>query len=176
MLTIPSIKPGFGPWKFKCYGPVPKMIKFLTEEIVKTTLMHEKIKKKDVIIDIIFKKEDEIAIDHKKYLHKDGPTDTISLIIDNESLYEKDVPTMLGMIILCWPVIKDDADFIKQNHIKHLAHIVVHSTLHLLGYDHETEKDRQSMEAKEERILCKLGVNSPYLNHKTKFSLDCDII
>ena len=45
----------------------------------------------------------------------------------------------------------------------HLAHLVVHGTLHLLGYDHETsEADAERMEALERRILAKLGIADPY--------------
>jgi len=175
MLTIPSIKPGFGPWNFKSFGPAPKLVKFLTEEIVKITLVHEKIKKKEIFIEILFKKPGEIAIFHKKFLGIDGPTDTISLCLDNTTTYEPKIPTALGTILLCWPVLKDDAEFINKEPIKHLAHIVVHSTLHLLGYNHENEQDRQSMEAKEVNILAKLGVSSPYLGLKMDKEIETEI-
>jgi probable rRNA maturation factor len=47
-------------------------------------------------------------------------------------------------------------DFIKK-HQQSLAHMVVHGILHLLGYDHETEKDRLKMEAVENSLLEKIG-------------------
>jgi probable rRNA maturation factor len=45
---------------------------------------------------------------------------------------------------------------------QHLAHLVVHGTLHLLGYDHETPAEAEAMEALERRILAGLGVPDPY--------------
>ena len=51
----------------------------------------------------------------------------------------------------------------KKTAADHLAHLVVHGTLHLLGYDHETsEADAERMEALERRILAKLGIADPY--------------
>jgi probable rRNA maturation factor len=51
----------------------------------------------------------------------------------------------------------------KKTPADHLVHLVVHGTLHLLGYDHETsDADADRMEALERRILKKLGVADPY--------------
>jgi probable rRNA maturation factor len=45
----------------------------------------------------------------------------------------------------------------------HVSHLVVHGTLHLLGYDHETsEADAERMEALERRILARMGIADPY--------------
>lgn len=44
----------------------------------------------------------------------------------------------------------------------HVTHLLIHATLHLLGYDHETDKDAALMEALETRILAKLGIEDPY--------------
>ncbi len=161
MLTIPSIPKGFGPWNFKCQGKSPKTIKSIIEEICKVTLVHSKVKKSEVYLDIFLKTESEMAELNQKLMKKEGPCDTISLPIDNETLKNPE-PTLLGTIILCWPVIKADADKMGRNEIAHLAHIVVHSMLHLLGYEHETQEQTQSMEAREIFLLSKLGVPSPY--------------
>ena len=165
MLTIPSIPKGYGPWKFRCVGPGPKNIKFIIEEIVKVTLAYEKIKKKDIFIEIFLNSREKMEVLHKQYLKKDGPTDTISLVMDNKSLKEGG-PTMLGIIQLCWPVIKEDAQHANKDDMRHLAHIVIHSTLHLLGYDHEKEQDARQMESKEILVLARMGVPNPYLEMK----------
>ncbi|MFI5002083.1 MAG: rRNA maturation RNase YbeY, partial [Reyranellales bacterium] len=44
----------------------------------------------------------------------------------------------------------------------HLAHLVVHGTLHLLGYDHADDAEAERMEALERRILARLGIADPY--------------
>lgn len=164
MLTIPALPSGYGPWAFKCHGPGTKLIKGIIEELIKTVLVHEKIKKSEIYIDILLKNKEDIAPLHKKFLGKDGPTDVISVEIDNESIKEKTIPTMLGTLIFCWQVIKEDAQELNRDEFHHLAHIVVHGTLHLLGYDHTTPTQQQSMEAKEILILSKLGVPSPYID------------
>ena len=48
----------------------------------------------------------------------------------------------------------------------HLAHLAVHGFLHLLGYDHESDADAQTMEQLERAILARLGVPDPYLMHE----------
>jgi probable rRNA maturation factor len=48
----------------------------------------------------------------------------------------------------------------------HLTHLVIHGTLHLLGYDHETEAEAETMENIERAILAKLGIADPYLEHR----------
>lgn len=68
----------------------------------------------------------------------------------------------LGDIILCAPVIIQEAQEQKKSVHEHTAHLMVHATLHLLGYDHETEKDAAFMENLETVILKHLGFNNPY--------------
>lgn len=161
MLTIPSIPKGYGPWNFKCQGPGSKLIKNLIEIICELTLVFEKIKNKNIQIDLILKTPEEMAKINKQFMDKDYPTDTISIPIDKIS-ENFDTPILLGTIFFCWPVIKEDAQKLEKDEQAHLAHIIVHSMLHLLGFEHETQKGKQSMEAKEIIILSKLGVPSPY--------------
>jgi len=161
VITIPVIPKGFGPWDFKCMGIGPKTIKSVIEELCKITLVHSKIRKKEVYIDLFLKTTEDMAVLNQKLMKKEGPCDTISLPVDNASLANEE-PTLLGTIFLCWPVIKADAEYLKRHNMAHLAHIVVHSMLHLLGYEHELPEQAQSMEAREVFILSKLGVSSPY--------------
>jgi probable rRNA maturation factor len=67
-----------------------------------------------------------------------------------------------GDIVLCAPVIAKEASEQKKSILEHTAHLTVHSTLHLLGYDHETEQDAAIMENLEIAILRQLGFNNPY--------------
>ena len=161
MLTIPSIPKNYGPWHFKCQGLGPKFIKETIEEICKFTLVYEKIKKPEIYIDLYLKSSQKMALLNKKFLNKIGPCDTISIPIDNKSI-NKPNPTLLGTIFLCLPIIKEDAKHLNRNELAHLAHITIHSMLHLLGYTHENDQDSQSMEAKEKLILGKLGIPYPY--------------
>ena len=67
-----------------------------------------------------------------------------------------------GDIILCLPVIKEEARRQGKTLEAHLAHLTVHGVLHLQGFDHETEDDAELMEGIETEIVSKLGYADPY--------------
>ncbi len=87
---------------------------------------------------------------------KDKPTNVLS--------YPSGEKTFLGDIILARQTVLREAREQKKTVADHLTHLVVHGTLHLLGYDHETsEADAERMEALERRVLAKLGIDDPYV-------------
>ena len=67
-----------------------------------------------------------------------------------------------GDVVLCHPVIKREARAQGKSLAAHYAHLVVHALLHLHGYDHEKKRDAARMEAREIRILRRLGLSDPY--------------
>ena len=69
----------------------------------------------------------------------------------------------MGDIILCAPVVAQEAIMQNKPLIAHYAHLTVHGILHLHGYDHETEAQAGLMEAIETQIVTKLGYANPYL-------------
>jgi len=73
------------------------------------------------------------------------------------------VETELGDLVICLPVACREADEQGKLTIAHLAHLVVHGTLHLLGYDHQQEVDAERMEYLEIRVLGGLGFADPYV-------------
>jgi probable rRNA maturation factor len=64
--------------------------------------------------------------------------------------------------VICAPVISREAREQRKSFDAHWAHIVVHGVLHLLGYDHETDEQAQTMEDRERKILAGLGFRDPY--------------
>jgi rRNA maturation RNase YbeY len=68
----------------------------------------------------------------------------------------------LGDLVICAPVISREAREQRKSFDAHWAHIVVHGVLHLLGYDHETDEQAQTMEDRERKILAGLGFRDPY--------------
>jgi probable rRNA maturation factor len=71
-------------------------------------------------------------------------------------------PRLAGDLVLCAPVIAAEARAQGKSFAAHLAHLVVHGTLHLQGQDHLRRADAERMEARERRILARLGFADPY--------------
>lgn len=71
--------------------------------------------------------------------------------------------SLLGDLVICAPVVAREAAQQGKTEEAHWAHLVVHGTLHLLGFDHETAAEAEGMEALETRILADLGYPDPYL-------------
>jgi probable rRNA maturation factor len=72
------------------------------------------------------------------------------------------IPVLLGDVVLALTTVEREAREQKKPLADHLAHLVVHGVLHLLGFDHENDTDAAIMEAREVEILESLGVPDPY--------------
>jgi probable rRNA maturation factor len=71
-------------------------------------------------------------------------------------------PRIDGDVVLCAPVLRQEARQQKKTLADHCAHLVVHGMLHLQGYDHHTNRAARVMEARESAVLAALGVPDPY--------------
>jgi probable rRNA maturation factor len=70
---------------------------------------------------------------------------------------------LIGDMVLCAPVVAREAVEQGKRARDHWAHLTVHGTLHLLGYDHAVKAEAEAMEALETRILAGLGIANPYV-------------
>ncbi len=96
------------------------------------------------------------------YRHKAGPTNVLSFPYDmSTDLIEDEFP-LLGDIVICAAVVHQEAQEQNKPTTAHWAHMVIHGTLHLLGYDHEIPADADKMESIEITILKELGFPNPY--------------
>jgi len=68
----------------------------------------------------------------------------------------------IGDLIVCAPVVAREAREQGKSVAEHWAHMVVHGTLHLLGFDHERAADARRMEGRERALLARLGIADPY--------------
>src|SRR5947209_20588609 len=92
---------------------------------------------------------------NKRDRNKDRPTNVLS--------YPSGEKSFLGDIVLARQTVWREARAQKKAPPDHVAHLVVHGTLHLLGYDHETsEVEAERMEALERRILARMKIADPY--------------
>lgn len=98
---------------------------------------------------------------------KDKPTNVLSFPSDpiprsvREGAASEADP--LGDLAICAPVVAREAREQGKSAQAHWAHMVVHGVLHLLGYDHENERDALQMESTEIRILEQFGYPNPYV-------------
>ena len=89
------------------------------------------------------------------YRGKDYAANVLTFVYD-------DAEPLAGDIVLCVPVLRQEAKAQGKALGDHCAHLVVHGMLHLQGYDHDTGRAARAMEARETAILGRLGVPDPY--------------
>jgi probable rRNA maturation factor len=108
--------------------------------------------------------EDESRELNATYRGKDSATNVLSFAFDAPA----GVPVaILGDLVICGPVVEREASEQGKPVIAHWAHMVVHGTLHLLGYDHVEEDEALIMESLERDILLGLGFQDPYAETST---------
>jgi len=103
--------------------------------------------------------EEESAQLNKEYRDKEGPTNVLSFPYEP---YPGIASRLLGDIVICAPVVEQEAKASSKPILEHWAHIVIHGVLHLLGYNHELETEAKEMESLELEIMLKLGFSPPY--------------
>jgi probable rRNA maturation factor len=94
-----------------------------------------------------------------RFRSRKGATNVLSFTADVPS--EAGIP-LLGDIVICAPVVAEEARAQGKDPQAHWAHLVIHGLLHLLGFDHQTKAETQRMEAREISLLAGLGYPDPY--------------
>jgi probable rRNA maturation factor len=95
-----------------------------------------------------------------QYRGKDKPTNVLSFPFEVPEGVELN---LLGDLIICIEVMKQEAQEQKKALFDHWAHLVIHGCLHLVGFDHISDSEADEMESIEIAILKKLGIVNPYL-------------
>ncbi|MFT5840585.1 MAG: putative rRNA maturation factor [Flavobacteriales bacterium] len=135
-----------------------------------TLLSFQRLDKKEVTVRVVDKAE--IQELNQQYRGKDKTTNVLSFpfempqhTLPDGIQIDESISDFLGDIVICAQVVTQESK--QQNKLlgHHWAHILIHGTLHLLGYDHIDEKEAKEMEDIEIAILQKLAIDDPYYNH-----------
>jgi len=110
----------------------------------------------------------EVQTLNAAYRQKDKPTNVLSFPMVQDDLLEvldncDDGEVLLGDIILARGVCEREAADKGVATEVHATHLIVHGTLHLLGYDHMVDEEAEAMEDMERAALATLGIDDPYV-------------
>lgn len=119
--------------------------------------LNGRIREADLAIRIVDDREGRALNRH--YRGKDYATNVLSFPAE---LPEGVKLPLLGDLVICAPVVAREAAEQGKPVTAHYAHLTVHGVLHLLGWDHEDEKDAEAMEQLEREVLAGLGLPDPY--------------
>lgn len=132
-------------------------LKKFTSKIIRYVLEHEK--KDSYEISVSFVNDAAIQQLNFKYRENNKPTNVLSFIYNVKPLY--------GDIVLAYGTILDESKKQQKKFQDHLTHLMIHGALHLLGYDHEIEKEAIIMEELEKKILNYFNILNPYDGEET---------
>lgn len=113
-------------------------------------------------VSLLFTDDDAIAEINARWRGKDKPTNVLSFPAPPDMPVPQGEERTLGDIVLAYGIIAREAADQGKTLRAHATHLIVHGTLHLLGYDHETVPEAEDMERLETQILNGLGIPDPY--------------
>ena len=125
--------------------------------------LESRIREADLAVRLVGAREGRAL--NRQYRGKDYATNVLSFPAENTDVK---LPTgykrpLLGDLVLCAPVVAREAREQKKSLLAHYAHLTVHGTLHLLGWDHGDDREAECMEQLEREILAGLGIDDPYI-------------
>jgi len=120
--------------------------------------------KHGIELSVLITDDAEMTKLNHKYRGKVGPTNVLSFCALDEvdTIHGEFGPVPLGDVAVAFETAASEATSAEKSLGHHLTHLIVHGVLHLLGYDHRTDIEAQSMEQLEVEILGRLDVPDPY--------------
>ena len=113
-------------------------------------------------ISLVLADDDFVHILNRDYRGKDKPTNVLSF--ENADKPPQGQPWLAGDIIIAYQTVLKEAKEQDKTFCAHLAHLLIHGTLHLQGYDHLNARQAKKMESLETKIMKNLGYQDPYQN------------
>lgn len=142
------------------------------DEVARRVLMYAGVFERFISVEIVLLLTNDVEMRelNKKFRDRDFTTNVLSF--PNYELYEADLSTlqlkpeeclMLGNIAVSYRKILDESLEQSKSFLEHFTHILIHSVLHLLGYDHIDDVDAEKMESIEIEILAAMDIKNPYV-------------
>lgn len=127
---------------------IEKIVKISIEEALRTIGYN-----KDYEVSVSFVNDEEIHMLNREYRGVDRTTDVLSFPMDDE------FQNMLGDIVINVKKVLEQAEEFSHSNEREISYLTVHSTLHLMGYDHEDESEKKVMREIEDKVMEKLKIN-----------------
>ncbi|SDM20089.1 probable rRNA maturation factor [Modicisalibacter muralis] len=129
----------------------------LTHWVAETLARHADESRDELTIRLV--DDDESRALNRDYRGKDAPTNVLSFPFEPPPGVDL---ALLGDLVICHGVVVREAAEQGKSVADHYAHMIVHGTLHLLGYDHIEDGEAEEMERLEREILAATGISDPY--------------
>ncbi len=131
----------------------------LIAQAIETTLQMESFDD-DYDVTVIIVDVAQIKIYNRDYRAKDRATDVLSFVQYDEMGFvaNEDEAIFLGDIVLCYDIALEQAEQYGHSAAREIAYLICHSSLHLLGYDHEEEGQKREMRSREKAIMKRLNL------------------
>jgi probable rRNA maturation factor len=120
--------------------------------------------RRNVSVSLLFAGNAAVKTLNRTWRGKDKPTNVLSFPAPDARPVPRGEPRPIGDIVLAYGVVAREAREQRKTLADHTIHLLVHGALHLLDYDHETDREAEQMERREIRLLARLGIGNPYLN------------
>lgn len=154
--------------RWESFGLAP-----LAERAASATLVHLGLEPAEFEISLLGCDDARISVLNAEFRGKPAPTNVLSWPSDERGAEaegaapdlpegDADMPEELGDIAIAWETCEREATEAAKPMPDHVTHLIIHATLHLLGYDHERDGDASLMEGTEIEILAGLGLANPY--------------
>ncbi len=140
-------------------GVTPLIASALIEQAVKASCVEAKFMFEPILC-VRFASDEAVKTLNEEWRNQDKVTDILSFPMQEDDAVKGG--ESLGDMILAQPFVQQEALRLGLSAQDHSAHLIVHGTLHLLGYDHITDEDAVVMQSLENRVMAQLGLHQPY--------------
>ena len=110
---------------------------------------------------IRFATDSEVHQLNRQWRQRDSVTDVLSFPAQERE--HLDFKEFLGDIALAMPFVASEALRLELPVADHIRHLIIHAVLHLLGFDHDKEREAETMQQMERQAMQRLGLHDPYL-------------